>query len=152
MASWYKHTTAWVSWFIVEYTRFYFVTIPEPQILSKFISNNCFPKMLSFQANFGNFLYQNDEILPIFTQVLENFEKYDPYQFLQLKRGHRYTRWLILRSISGACPRITTTGWVTWSKHNDNQSVNQLISHPIYQSINQSINHPIDQSSFHSNL
>ena len=33
-----------------------------------------FPKLLSFQGNSGNFLYQIDEIGPIFAPILENFE------------------------------------------------------------------------------
>ena len=70
-----------------------------------------FPKLLSFQANFGNFgirLMELGLFFPYFRANFGRFWKYDPclYQLLHWIRGHRYTRRLILQPISAARPRI----------------------------------------------
>ena len=67
-----------------------------------------FPKLLSFQAHFGNFGSRLMKFGLYFRANLRKFWKYDPclYQFLHWIRGHRYTRRLILRPISAARPRI----------------------------------------------
>ena len=54
-------------------THFYTRATNFKQNLLKIL--HYFPKLLSFQANFGNFWYQIlNEIGPIFVPILENFE------------------------------------------------------------------------------
>ena len=67
-----------------------------------------FPKLLSFQANFGNFsirLMKFGLCLHQFNKILKIWPMFIPVFALSI-RGHRYTRRLILRPISAARPRI----------------------------------------------
>ena len=100
-----------------------------------------FPKLLSFQANFGNFGTRFTKLGLFwcqFKKILKIWPMFRPlYQFLNWIRGHCYTRRLILRPISAARPRIylctknppppriirmhtsflTTSRWAKWKIH-----------------------------------
>ena len=86
-------------------THFYTKATNFKQNLLKI--SHYFPKLLSFQANFRNFGIRLMK-LGLFSRQFRKFWKYDHVytSFLQWIRGQHYTRRLILRPISAACPRI----------------------------------------------
>ena len=67
-----------------------------------------FSKIVKLSSKFRKFWYQIWWNWAYFCANFRKFWKYDPclYQFLHWIRGHLYTRRLILRPISAACPRI----------------------------------------------